>query len=590
MAHISCRASPVPTLADFAVLCEVGRGAFGRVVFASCKATGDLRALKAVPKVRLVTAGSDAIRHMHDEAAIQRSIDHPFALALRGAFQDDTTVYLVTDHCPGGTLHAVLGRFGHLDSDLATFYAAQLVDVLAHLHTQDVAFRDVKPENALLDEKGYLRLADFGLARRVDGDDGRCRTRCGTPLYAAPEVILGRSHGRPVDPWALGCVIVEMRTGRPPFVGSTVSQVEALVLEADLNWLSQLEDPVKGLCRLLLAKKPENRARCAAAKLHAAFSTIDFAALREKQTVAPYLPDTARDVLGASTPTPKGATDYFSSFASFSTLNDEGSPNKPIRRNRSAGSLDALGALAVPSPRSRRSSLASRGSMNSPRRVSLTPTLLEDAPRRPYTPRPPSAPRERSSVRRSKSMTSFAPLVLADPSGDALPAVRPSPRRPKAAWDHFEETGDDACRPAPSLPDARVRCFEHDACQGECCYHVGAALSKNVGDCPLLFATPESSSLITARCLTRALPEQILGDAGTPVHWGVQGFGVVVCASSNCPDAVRCAARRRRVAEAVKRAPPDAPCACVAGACDAAGLARAFARLGGDESLCRICG
>ena len=223
----SSRASPVPTLEDFAVLCEVGRGAFGRVVLARCKATGDLRALKAVPKVRLVTAGSDAIRHMHDEAAIQRSIDHPFALALRGAFQDDTTVYLVTDHCPGGTLHAVLGRFGRLDGDLATFYAAQLVDVLAHLHTQDVAFRDVKPENALLDEKGYLRLADFGLARRVDGDDGRCRTRCGTPLYAAPEVISGRSHGRPVDAWALGCVIVEMRTGRPPFVGSTVSQVEA---------------------------------------------------------------------------------------------------------------------------------------------------------------------------------------------------------------------------------------------------------------------------------------------------------------------------------------------------------------------------
>ena len=590
----SSRASPVPTLEDFAVLCEVGRGAFGRVVLARCKATGDLRALKAVPKVRLVTAGSDAIRHMHDEAAIQRSIDHPFALALRGAFQDDTTVYLVTDHCPGGTLHAVLGRFGRLDGDLATFYAAQLVDVLAHLHTQDVAFRDVKPENALLDERGYLRLADFGLARRVDGDDGRCRTRCGTPLYAAPEVISGRSHGRPVDAWALGCVIVEMRTGRPPFVGSTVSQVEALVLEADLGWLGQLDDPVKGLCRLLLAKKPENRARCAAAKLHAAFSTIDFAQLREKQTVAPYLPDTARDVLGAGTPTPKGSGDSFSSFASFSTLNDEGSPKKPIRRNRSAGSLDALAAL-MPSPRSRRGSRASmdgsrasRGSMNSPRRVSLTPTMIDEAPRRPYRPRPPSAPRERSSLRPSKSMSSFAPLVLADTT-DSLPAVRPSPRRPKAAWDQFEETGDDACRPGPSFPDVRVRCLEHDACAGECSYHVGAALSKNVGDCPLLFATPESSSLIAARCLTRALPDSPR-DAGTPVHWGARGFGVVVCASANCPDAVRCAARRRRVAEAIKRAPPDQPCACVAGACDAAGLARAFARLDGDESLCRVCG
>ena len=79
-------------------------------------------------------------------------------------------------------------------------------------------------------------------------------------------------------------------------------------------------------------------------------------------------------------------------------------------------------------------------------------------------------------------------------------------------------------------------------------------------------------------------------DAGTPVHWGARGFGVVVCASATCPDAVRCAARRRRVAEAIKRAPPDRPCACVAGACDAAGLARAFARLDGDESLCRVCG
>ena len=105
----------------------------------------------------------------------------------------------------------------------------------------------------------------------------------------------------------------------------------------------------------------------------------------------------------------------------------------------------------------------------------------------------------------------------------------------------------------------------------------------------MLFATPESSSLLAARCMTRALPEQRL-DAGTPVHWGARGFGVVVCASASCPDAVRCAARRWRVAESIKRAPPDQPCACVAGACDAAGLARAFARLDGDEALCRVCG
>ena len=83
---------------------------------------------------------------------------------------------------------------------------------------------------------------------------------------------------------------------------------------------------------------------------------------------------------------------------------------------------------------------------------------------------------------------------------------------------------------------------------------------------------------------TRALPEQRL-DAGTPVHWGARGLGVVVCASASCRSAVRCArAGGRRVAESIKRAPPDQPCACVAGACDAAGLARAFARLDGRRA------
>ena len=155
---------------DFAV-CEVGRGAFGRVVLARCKATGDLRALKAVQKVRLVTAGSDAIRHMHDEAAIQRSIDHPFALALRGAFQDDTTVYLVTDHCPGGTLHAVLGRFGRLDGDYHLH--GHVSNVLAHLHAQT-------SRSAASSLNTPCRTICFcgsqiSVYRRVDGDDGRCR-------------------------------------------------------------------------------------------------------------------------------------------------------------------------------------------------------------------------------------------------------------------------------------------------------------------------------------------------------------------------------------------------------------------------------
>ena len=143
----------------------------------------------------------------------------------------------------------------------------------------------------------------------------------------------------------------------------------------------------------------------------------------------------------------------------------------------------------------------------------------------------------------------------------------------------------------------------------------GAAVALRVDAVPRERQTRPPDRLTEAECVALMEKHGIGTDASIPSHienvckrnyvqvdsgrrlWPTtlglalaRGFGVVVCASSNCPDAVRCAARRRRVAEAIKRAPPDQPCACVAGACDAAGLARAFARLGGDESLCRICG
>jgi serine/threonine protein kinase len=94
------------------------------------------------------------------------------------------------------------------------FYAAQLVLIFQYLHSKGIAYRDLKPENLLIDAHGQLKLTDFGFAKHVEA---RTYTLCGTPEYIAPEILLNKGHGKAVDWWALGILIYEMLAGTPPF-------------------------------------------------------------------------------------------------------------------------------------------------------------------------------------------------------------------------------------------------------------------------------------------------------------------------------------------------------------------------------------
>lgn len=158
------------------------------------------------------------IDHVRHEREILGEVSgHPFITNLLASFSDHDFLYLLLDYVPGGELFSYLRKFRRFDEGMARFYAAEIVLVLEYLHEQQggVAYRDLKPENLLLDEEGHIKLVDFGFAKRLGSTE--TYTLCGTPEYLAPEVIHNKGHTTAVDWWALGILIYEFLTGYPPF-------------------------------------------------------------------------------------------------------------------------------------------------------------------------------------------------------------------------------------------------------------------------------------------------------------------------------------------------------------------------------------
>eukprot|EP00128_Syssomonas_multiformis_P014602 Colp12_sorted_trinity150504_noHs@23531 len=201
------------SLDDYDVIRTLGTGSFGRVVLSKNRATGEYVAIKVLKKERVVK--TKQVEHTISEKKMLASVSHPYVVNLLSSFQDTRNLYLVLEYVNGGEMFTHLHRFGRFTSDVARFYVAEVVLAFEYLHDLDIVYRDLKPENLLLDHHGHVRITDFGFAKRVTD---RTWTLCGTPEYLAPEIILSRGYGHAVDWWALGILIYEFLTGGAPFV------------------------------------------------------------------------------------------------------------------------------------------------------------------------------------------------------------------------------------------------------------------------------------------------------------------------------------------------------------------------------------
>eukprot|EP00123_Amoebidium_parasiticum_P007732 comp18327_c0_seq1/m.19403 comp18327_c0_seq1/g.19403 ORF comp18327_c0_seq1/g.19403 comp18327_c0_seq1/m.19403 type:complete len:461 (-) comp18327_c0_seq1:117-1499(-) len=208
-------------LSQFDVIKQVGSGAFGKVQLCKHIRTGETVVLKIIRKSFVVQAKEvDHVKEEVDTMTQLAAHDCPFVVKTLGTFQDDKNIYYVMEYISGGELfsHLRSAKKGRFSERRARFYVAELMCALGYMHEKEhIVYRDLKPENMILDEKGHLKLIDFGFAKHISEDD-KTYTLCGTPDYVAPEVVKGEGYNKEADLWSLGVFIYELIVGRGPFI------------------------------------------------------------------------------------------------------------------------------------------------------------------------------------------------------------------------------------------------------------------------------------------------------------------------------------------------------------------------------------
>lgn len=189
------------------------------------------------------------MEHVNAERYILSRVKHPFVVDLFATFQDSLNVYMLMSYVPGGELFTHLRRAQRFTPDVTRFYLSTIVLALKYLHSFNIIYRDLKPENLLLDARGYLRLTDFGFAKIIED---RTWTLCGTPEYLAPEIIQSDGHGKAADWWACGVLCYEMLVGYPPFYDESPYGIYEKILSGHIVWPRHIDRLSRDLIRAFL--------------------------------------------------------------------------------------------------------------------------------------------------------------------------------------------------------------------------------------------------------------------------------------------------------------------------------------------------
>lgn len=277
----------------------LGKGGFGEVWACQVRASGKMYACKKLEKTHMKHRKGESMAL--NEKQLLEMIDSRFVVSLAYAYETKQSLCLVLTIMDGGDLRFHIYNMGALGlaPERVQFYAAEVCCGLHHLHQKDIVYRDMKPENILLDDNGHIRISDLGLAVKLAPGE-LAQGRVGTVGYMAPEVIAQEDYGMSADWWGLGCLVYEMTAGKPPFREESErvkrAEMERRILDEEEDYGRMFSSEASDLCRSLLNKDPKHRLGCQwsgveQVKSHPFFKTINFRRLEAGLIQPPFKPD-----------------------------------------------------------------------------------------------------------------------------------------------------------------------------------------------------------------------------------------------------------------------------------------------------------
>ena len=271
---------------SFKILSVLGRGFYGKVILCQKLDNNQLYAIKTIHKNRLIQYNK--VETAYTERNILVRVHHPFIVSLKFTFQTPTKLYYGLEYAPGGELFFHLQRRGTFPRNDVKIYIAEIALALDYLHKHNIIYRDIKPENILLDEKGHIKITDFGLSKELQSDT--TKTFCGTPDYIAPEIILRKSYGPAVDWWSLGVLGYEMLFGYTPFANENKSVLMMMITTCRVSFPRNANPDAVSLFTGLLNKNPKERFGMEQIRNHPFFEGMNFDDVLERKVNPGFVP------------------------------------------------------------------------------------------------------------------------------------------------------------------------------------------------------------------------------------------------------------------------------------------------------------
>ncbi|MEE4247082.1 MAG: AGC family serine/threonine-protein kinase [Kangiellaceae bacterium] len=228
------------------------------------------------------------MKYVLSEKDVLSQVDHPFIVKMHHSFQNGEKLFLILDYCPNGDLSFHLKRERFFTEQKARLYLSEVVLAIEALHSHDIIYRDLKPDNIVLDAEGHCLLTDFGLSKAEVGEEQHTYSFCGSVAYLPPEILNKGGHGKAVDWYLVGTLLYEMLIGQPPYYAETKDAIFKNIKYAKLKFPNSVNRAARDLITALMQRNPACRLSTAEeVKAHPFFTGVEWERVLARQQLMP---------------------------------------------------------------------------------------------------------------------------------------------------------------------------------------------------------------------------------------------------------------------------------------------------------------